>query len=84
MHPTFTPSLGESLFWTILYVCPRLSAESRRIQSSQRQGIILLFCIQFFVYASTFSQMIIAALPDAETAGIIATLMFAMCVIFNG
>ncbi|OAP63066.1 hypothetical protein AYL99_02293 [Fonsecaea erecta] len=54
------------------------------IQSSERQGLVLLFCVQFFVYASTFSQMVIAALPDAETAGIIATLMFAMCVIFNG
>lgn len=54
------------------------------IQSSERQGLVMLFCIQFFVYASTFSQMVIAALPDAETAGIIATLMFAMCVIFNG
>lgn len=28
--------------------------------------------------------MVIAALPDAETAGIIATLLFAMCMIFNG
>ncbi|KIW86022.1 hypothetical protein Z517_01416 [Fonsecaea pedrosoi CBS 271.37] len=54
------------------------------IQSSERQGLVLLFCVQFFVYASTFSQMVIAALPDAETAGIIATLMFAMCVLFNG
>ncbi|KIW13112.1 hypothetical protein PV08_08299 [Exophiala spinifera] len=54
------------------------------IQSSQRQGLVMLFCVQFFVYASSFSQMVIAALPDAETAGIIATLMFAMCVIFNG
>ena len=54
------------------------------ILSSERQGLVLLFCIQFFVYASTFSQMVIAALPDAETAGIIATLMFAMCMIFNG
>ncbi|KIX01900.1 uncharacterized protein Z518_07839 [Rhinocladiella mackenziei CBS 650.93] len=54
------------------------------VQSSERQGLILLFCIQFFVYASTFSQMVIAALPDAETAGIISTLMFAMCMIFNG
>ena len=38
-------------------------------QSSDRQGLILLFCIQFFVFASTFAHMLIAALPDAETAG---------------
>jgi len=28
--------------------------------------------------------MVIAALPDAETASIVGTLMFAMCMIFNG
>lgn len=52
--------------------------------SSERQGLMLLFCIQFFVFASTFSHMIIAALPDAETAGNIATLLFSMALTFNG
>lgn len=45
------------------------------IQSSERQGLILLYCVQFFIFASTFAQMLIAALPDAETAGNIATLV---------
>ena len=54
------------------------------IQSSERQGLILLFCIQLFVFASTYSNMIIAALPDAETAGAIATLMFSLILTFNG
>ena len=53
-------------------------------QSSQRQGLMLLFCMQFFVFASTFAHMLIAALPDAETAGNIATLMFTLCLTFNG
>ena len=53
-------------------------------QSSQRQGLMLLFCIQFFVFASTSAHMLIAALPDAETAGNIATLMFSLCLTFNG
>lgn len=54
------------------------------IQSTQRQGLILLFCIQFFVFASTFAHMVIAALPDAETAGNIATLLFSLTLTFNG
>ena len=54
------------------------------IQSPERQGLILLFCMQFFVFASTFAQMLIAALPDAETAGNIATLMFSLTLTFNG
>lgn len=53
-------------------------------QSSATQGLILLFCVQFFVFASTFAHMIIAAMPDAETAGNIATLLFSLTLTFNG
>lgn len=54
------------------------------IQSSERQGLILIFVIQFFLFASTFAHLVIAALPDADTAGSIATLMFALIITFNG
>jgi ATP-binding cassette subfamily G (WHITE) protein 2 (PDR) len=54
------------------------------IQPSARQGLILLFLIQFFIYAGTFAHMCIAALPDAETAAAIVTLLFAMSLTFNG
>ncbi|KAE8442468.1 hypothetical protein EG329_003311 [Mollisiaceae sp. DMI_Dod_QoI] len=54
------------------------------IPPSSRQGLILLLIIQFFVFASTFAHMLIAALPDAETAGNIATLMFSLTLTFNG
>ncbi|CAG8974181.1 hypothetical protein HYALB_00011789 [Hymenoscyphus albidus] len=54
------------------------------IPASERQGLILLLIIQFFIFASTFAQMIISALPDAGTAANIATLLFAMTLIFNG
>ena len=53
-------------------------------QSSETQGLMLLFCMQFFIFASTFSQMVIAAMPDAETAGNIATLLFSLTLTFNG
>lgn len=54
------------------------------VQSSERQGLVLLFCIVFFIYASTFGQLCIAALPDAQTASAILTLLFSMTLIFNG
>lgn len=54
------------------------------IQPAERQGLVLLFMIVFFLYASTFAHMVIAALPDAQTAGSIVTLLFSMTLIFNG
>jgi ATP-binding cassette subfamily G (WHITE) protein 2 (PDR) len=54
------------------------------IQASERQGLELLFLIQFFIYAGTFAHMCIAALPDAETAAAIVTLLFALSLTFNG
>jgi ATP-binding cassette subfamily G (WHITE) protein 2 (PDR) len=54
------------------------------IQSAERQGLMLLFLVEFFVFASTFSHLLIAALPDAETAGNIATLTFSLTLTFNG
>src|SRR6266498_296077 len=54
------------------------------VQSSQQQGLILFFLIEFFVFASTFAQMVVAALPNAETAGQVATLLFSLMLAFNG
>ncbi|KAJ9266327.1 hypothetical protein DTO212C5_6414 [Paecilomyces variotii] len=54
------------------------------ILSSENQGVILLICIEFFIFGSTFAHAVVAALPDAETAGQIATLVFYLTLIFNG
>ncbi|KAF1834047.1 hypothetical protein BDW02DRAFT_353173 [Decorospora gaudefroyi] len=53
-------------------------------QSGQRQGLVLLFCIQLLIYTSTFSDMTIAALPDAETASGLVSLLTLMSILFNG
>jgi ATP-binding cassette, subfamily G (WHITE), member 2, PDR len=66
----------------ILAMITRLTLN--RIQSSDRQGLILLFCIEIFLFASTFAPMIIAALPDTQTAGALATLLFSLTMTFNG
>ncbi|KAJ5553854.1 hypothetical protein N7513_003813 [Penicillium frequentans] len=53
-------------------------------QAANRQGLMLLFLVQFYIFTSTFAAFIIAALPDAETGGTIATLLFIMTLVFNG
>ena len=45
---------------------------------------MLLSLIESVVFCSTFGQMVIAALPDAETAGNVVTLLFSMMLTFNG
>jgi ATP-binding cassette, subfamily G (WHITE), member 2, PDR len=54
------------------------------IESSSRQGLILLYFMQFFVWASTFAHMVIAALPDSETAAQLAIVMFILSLLFSG
>lgn len=54
------------------------------IQSSERQGLVLLFCIQLFIYASSFAQMTIAAVHDAQTAGGYVVLLVMMSLVFCG
>ncbi|KAH6974077.1 ABC-2 type transporter [Ilyonectria destructans] len=54
------------------------------IQSSERQVIILLSCVELLIYASSFAHMTIAALPDAQTAGSVVTLLSMMSLTFCG
>ncbi|KIH94142.1 ABC multidrug transporter [Sporothrix brasiliensis 5110] len=54
------------------------------VQAAQRQGLVLLFVIQLMLYASSFATMCIAALPDAQTAGGIVTLLVMTSLIFSG
>lgn len=54
------------------------------VQASVRQGLVLLFCIQLLLYASSFAHMTIAAFPDAETASAVVTLLVFMSLTFCG
>ncbi|EGX97037.1 ABC multidrug transporter, putative [Cordyceps militaris CM01] len=54
------------------------------IQTSDRQGLVLLFVIQLFLYASSFAHMTIVAMPDAQTASSIVTVLVLMSILFNG
>ncbi|KAE8154581.1 ABC-2 type transporter-domain-containing protein [Aspergillus avenaceus] len=53
-------------------------------QSPERQGLVMLFVIQFYLFASSFAQFVISAVPDPALGGMLAMLMFAMSLIFNG
>ncbi|KAJ5229183.1 hypothetical protein N7489_009891 [Penicillium chrysogenum] len=53
-------------------------------QSPQRQVLILLFTIQFFLFASTFAQFVIAAVPNLVLGSMMATFTFLLCLLFNG
>ncbi|KAJ6179784.1 hypothetical protein N7519_010245 [Penicillium mononematosum] len=53
-------------------------------QSPQRQVLILLFTVQFFLFASTFAQLVIAAVPNLVLGSMMATFTFLLCLLFNG
>lgn len=52
--------------------------------SSESQGLVLLFIVQFYIYAASMAQMIVSALEDPAMGAQLATLMFGLCFIFNG
>ncbi|KAI8649633.1 ABC transporter CDR4 [Fusarium keratoplasticum] len=51
---------------------------------AETRGLILLFVVQFYIYAASMAQMVIAAISDATLAAMLATLMFGMSFVFNG
>ncbi|KAJ5151362.1 uncharacterized protein N7482_010614 [Penicillium canariense] len=53
-------------------------------QSLDQQGLMMMFVVQFFPFTSTYADLVISSLPDAETAGTVATLSFALILTFNG
>ncbi|KAF2210009.1 hypothetical protein CERZMDRAFT_100060 [Cercospora zeae-maydis SCOH1-5] len=65
--------------WSVFYY-PVVGAG----QSAERQILVLLLFITFFIYASVFSQMCIVVMPDALTASAIVVLLFSMMIIFCG
>jgi len=49
-----------------------------------RGAQFFLFTWQFLLFTSSFTHMVVAGIPDAETAGNIANLLFSMSLIFCG
>ncbi|KAJ5388987.1 CDR ABC transporter [Penicillium cataractarum] len=53
-------------------------------QSPQRQGLVLLFVVEFFIFASSFAQFVVASLPSAALGSMLAVFMFLLSLLFNG
>ncbi|KAK1585778.1 ABC-2 type transporter-domain-containing protein [Colletotrichum navitas] len=54
------------------------------VQTPVRQVLVLLYSVQLLIYASSFAHMTIAALPDAQTASGLVTLLVLMSLTFCG
>lgn len=52
--------------------------------SPETKGLVLLFVVQFYMYAATIAQMVVAAIPDPALGSMIAILLFGLSFIFNG
>ncbi|QIW96862.1 hypothetical protein AMS68_002380 [Peltaster fructicola] len=50
----------------------------------ERGALFFLFVLEFLLFTSTFTNLIIAGIPDAETGGNIANLMFTLTLVFCG
>jgi ATP-binding cassette subfamily G (WHITE) protein 2 (PDR) len=72
----------QSLLGTLIFAIWNFTVLG--IQSASRAVLIWLFFIQFFIFASTFAHMMIAALPNAETAAQLAIVMFILALLFSG
>ncbi|KJR87620.1 uncharacterized protein SPSK_01971 [Sporothrix schenckii 1099-18] len=51
---------------------------------SGSKGLVLLFVVQFYVYAASMAQMVIASNNDPLLGAILAIFMFALSFIFSG
>lgn len=50
----------------------------------ERGALFFLFMLQFLLFTSSFTNMVIAGMDSAETGGNLANLMFSLCLIFCG
>ncbi|KAJ5540354.1 hypothetical protein N7513_008686 [Penicillium frequentans] len=53
-------------------------------QTTEQNGLVLLYICQFFMYAASMAQFVVCAIPEPALAAMLATLMFGLSFIFNG
>lgn len=79
----------QAVMAVIMFVCfyypIGLDANARADNAvHERGGLFFLFVLEFMIFTSTFTHMVIAGIPDAESGGNIANLMFSLTLIFCG
>ncbi|KAL3494972.1 ABC-2 type transporter-domain-containing protein [Aspergillus germanicus] len=52
--------------------------------SAESRGLVLLFIVQFYIYAASMAQFAVAAIDEPAVAAMLATLMFGLSFLFNG
>jgi ABC-type multidrug transport system permease subunit len=53
-------------------------------QDPQRQGLVFLFVLQFFLFASSFAHLIASAVPSPVLGSMLALFMFVLSLLSNG
>ncbi|KAJ5133058.1 hypothetical protein N7448_007216 [Penicillium atrosanguineum] len=53
-------------------------------QNAEQRGLIMLFIVQFFIYAASMAQFVVCSIPEPTLGAMLATLMFGLSFIFNG
>jgi ABC-type multidrug transport system permease subunit/ABC-type Mn2+/Zn2+ transport system ATPase subunit len=51
---------------------------------AESRGIVLLFVVQFYIYAASMAQFTVAAIGEPAVAAMLATLMFGLSFLFSG
>ncbi|KKK23081.1 hypothetical protein P175DRAFT_0555133 [Aspergillus ochraceoroseus IBT 24754] len=51
---------------------------------AESRGLVLLFIVQFYIYAASMAQLTISAIEESALAAMLATLMFGLSFLFNG
>ncbi|KAL3471633.1 ABC-2 type transporter-domain-containing protein [Aspergillus californicus] len=51
---------------------------------AESRGLVLLFIVQFYIYAASMAQFAVAAIGEPAVAAMLATLMFGLSFLFNG
>lgn len=77
------------LMATIAYLCwyypvGFVQNTSSAADAIERGGQVFLFLLQYMLFTSTFSHFCIAWVETAETAGVLATLLWLLCISFSG
>lgn len=75
---------GVLLFFTWYYPIGLYRNATPTDSVTERGGLMFLLVWTFLLFTSTFTDMVIAGIENAETGGNIANLLFMLTLIFNG
>ncbi|KAK7981413.1 hypothetical protein PG988_003651 [Apiospora saccharicola] len=79
----------NSLMAVLAYLCwyypvGFVQNTSSATDAAERGAQVFLFLLQYMLFTSTFSHLAIAGVETAETAGVLASLLWLLCISFSG